>query len=150
MIGTPGSINELLKVHVPAIYAGAGSVLCSLSDGASAQGEGAMLPIDDPAYDAEDVLRGLPSFTGASYDPESGMMVSADQAEIGIAQSDVTIGRAKKGWTGSLRNLDETDLRFTVLDVMQDRTVGVYRLKLEIGKDVGRGRKINRSGEGGV
>jgi hypothetical protein len=150
MIGNPGSVFDLVKVHAPAIYSGAGSVLCSLNNGTTGIGEGALLPTDDPNYDADDELRGIPSFTGVTYDPETGMMVSADQAELGVSQEAVTIGRPIKSWTGQMRNLDGTDLDFTVLEVMQDRTVGVYRLRLEVRKASGRGRRIIRSGEGGV
>lgn len=109
-----------------------------------------MLPTDDAAYDAADELRGLPSFIGICYDPETGLAVSADQAELALDQDKVTIGRPVKGWTGKMRNFDGTDLNFRVLDVLQDRTVGVYRLQLEILKSTGLGRRIVRSGEGGV
>lgn len=147
----PGAIYDLLSGgHLDLVYQGVGSVLCSLNDGTSAIGEGAMLPDTDPSYDATDVLRGLPSFTGASYDPDTGLMISADQAELGVTQASVTIGRPVEGWTGALRNLDGTDLLFRVAEVLQDRTVGAYRMKLEILKAAGEGRRINRAGDSGI
>lgn len=149
-MGAPGQIFTMLAQHKDLIYSGAGSVLCSLSDGTTSLGGGAMLPTDDAAYDAADELRGLPSFIGICYDPETGLAVSADQAELALDQDKVTIGRPVKGWTGKMRNFDGTDLNFRVLDVLQDRTVGAYRLQLEILKSTGLGRRIVRSGEGGV
>lgn len=150
-MNTPGAIYDQLRGgHATLIYEGAGSVLCSLSDGTSAIGEGAMLPTDDPSYDASDVLRGLPSFTGASYDSDTGLMVSADQAEIGVLQSSVTLGRPEAGWMCTMRNFDGTDVTYRIFDVLQDRTLGAYRLKLEISKATGTGRRIERAGEGGV
>ena len=147
----PGAIYDLLKGgHLDLIYQGAGSVLCSLSDGTSSIGEGALLPDTDPNYDPEDELRGIPSFTGAVYDPATGLMISCDQAELSVTQASVTIGRPVDGWTGALRNLDGTDLNFKVAEAMQDRTIGAYRLKLEILKSAGEGRRIIRTGEGGV
>ena len=110
-----------------------------------------MLPETDPSYDADDVLRGIPSFTGAAYDPDTGLMISADQAELGITQASVaSVGRPVEGWTGTMRNLDGTDLSFRVAEVLQDRTVGVYRMKLEILKPAGEGRRIRRAGESGI
>jgi len=150
-MNTPGGIYELLKSHKDLIYSGAGSVLCSFTNKeAQSQGVGALLDSEDPAYDASDSLRGIPSFTGISYDAETGLVVSIDQAEIGVDQAKFTIGRPVKGWTGKMRNLDGTDLTFKVLDVMQDRTVGVFRIRLSVMKDAGQGRRINRAGEGGV
>ena len=151
MIGVPGGIFDLIKAHKPELYSGAASVLCSLTTPASvSQGAGAMLPTDDPEYDADDQLRGIPSFTGVSYDPETGCVVSVDQAELGIDGAKITLGRPVKGWTGKLRNLDGTDLNFRILEVMQDRTLDVFRLRLEILKPAGLGRRIRRNGEGGV
>lgn len=147
----PGHIYELVKSHKDLIYSGAGSVLCQFSTplGAS-QGSGAMLPTDDEEYDATDELRGLPSFIGLSYDPETGMAVSADQAEIAVDAAKLTLGRPVKGWTGAFRNIDGTDLSFRIVDVMQDRTLGTYRIRVEVLKPTGTGRVIVRSGEGGV
>ena len=109
-----------------------------------------MLSPSDPSYDAGDVLRGIPSFTGIMSDPEPGGFITADQAELSVSQEDVTLGRPDEGWTGKLRNIDGTDLSFRVQTVMQDRTIGAYRLKLEILKAAGVGRKIVRIGEGGI
>ncbi|MFI4894429.1 MAG: hypothetical protein ACIAQ0_13520 [Phycisphaerales bacterium JB058] len=109
-----------------------------------------MLPSDDEDYDATDELRGVPSFTGLTYDPETGLPVSADQAEICVATDNISIGRPVKGWTGSMRNVDDTDLDFKVLDVMQDRTIGVMRMRLSVRKSAGTGRVIDRAGIGGV
>lgn len=152
MLGAPGQIySDLLGGHLDLIYAGAGSVLCSLTNASAlSQGIGAMLPVDDENYDAEDELRGLPSFTGISYDPDTGLVVSVDQAEIAIAQKLITVGRPEKGWSGSMKNMDGTTLNFRILDVMQDRTLGVFRIKCTVLKDTGKGRRINRAGEGGV
>ncbi len=150
MYNVPGQLYSLLAQHKDLIYSGAGSVLCSLSNGVSAQGEGALFSPDHADYDAADELRGLPSFTGVSYDPDTGLVVSADQAELALDQEKVTIGRPEKGWTGKMRNFDSTDLNFRVTDVMQDRTIGGYRIVLEILKASGAGRRIRRTGEGGV
>jgi len=149
-MNAPGQLFTLLKQHKDLIYSGAGSVLCTLSSGSSSIGEGAFLSPDDSSYDASDELRGIPSFIGVSYAPDTGLMISADQAELALDQDKVTIGRPVKGWTGKLRNLDETDLNFRIVEVMQDRTIGGYRLRLEILKSAGTGRRIMRSGEGGV
>lgn len=150
----PGSLFDLFQGgHKDLIYSGAGSVLCSLINTLptpQSQGLGAMLPPDDELYDSSDALRGIPSFTGQGYDPETGLTVSADSAEIAIDTSKITIGRPVKGWTGKMRNIDGTDLDFKVLDVMQDRTLGVYRIRLSILKATGTGRRINRAGVGGV
>jgi len=150
MVATGNIFDMLAGGHLNLIYQGAGSVLCSLSNGTSSIGGGALLPTDDPSYDAADELRGIPSFTGAVLDPETGVLISCDQAEIGVTQSSVTIGRPVDTWTGALRNLDGTDLAFRVAEVMQDRTIGAYRLKLEILKPAGQGRRIKRAGPSGV
>lgn len=109
-----------------------------------------MLPVDDENYDASDALRGIPSFIGMDFDASTGMMISADKAEISIDMDRITIGRPEKGWSGEFRNIDGTDLRFRITDVMEDRTVGVFRMPVEILKSAGKGRKINRAGEGGI
>lgn len=149
-MNVPGQLFTLLKQHKDLIYSGAGSVLCSLSNGTSSIGEGALLSSDNPLYDAADELRGIPSFIGVSCDAVTGMMISCDQAELALDQDKVTIGRPEKGWTGKMRNIDDTDLDFTILEVMQDRTIGGYRLRLEIRKPAGAGRRIMRSGASGV
>lgn len=147
----PGQIFELVKSHKDFIYSGAGSLPCQFTDSkGDSQGAGAMLPEDDEAYDASDSLRGIPSFIGLSYDPDTGVPVSADQAELAVDAAKLTLGRPVKGWTGKMRNIDGTDLSFTVSDVMQDRTLGVYRIRLSILKATGTGRRIVRSGDGGV
>ena len=152
MLGTPGGIYDLLNGgHLDLIYSGAGSVLCALTNTvAGTQGYGAMMGTEDPEYDSSDVLRGLPSFTGMSYDAETGLMVSVDQAEIGVPVGNITIGRPIKGWTGKMRNLDGSDIDFRVLDVMQDRTLGVFRIRLSILKAAGLGRRVDRAGVSGV
>ena len=51
MNNVPGYLYTLLAQHKDLIYSGAGSVLCSLSNGVSAQGEGALLSTDHVDYD---------------------------------------------------------------------------------------------------
>jgi hypothetical protein len=150
MVASGNIFDMLAGGHLDLIYQGAGSTMCSLSNGTDSIGEGALLPTDDPSYDAADVLRGIPSFTGAVLDPETGVMISCDQAEVGVTQASVSIGRPVEGWTGALRNMDGTDLAFRVAEVMQDRTIGAYRIKLEILKPAGQGRRIKRAGPSGI
>jgi hypothetical protein len=63
----------------------------------------------------------------------SSIAVINDSAEACINYDDVTIGRIKENWTLSfIQGGTNEVITFRIDNVMEDRTMGVYRLKLSL------------------
>jgi len=120
------------------------SVRCILEDTAgNKQGEGATLPEDNENYDAADELRGLPDQIGLALDAE-GLPIMADSAEFFLNMNSVTLGVVKENWKLTFWNY-EGSKEYRISSVARDKTLGVYRLELQLRKAAKKGAKISRT-----
>jgi len=118
------------------------SVPCILSNRTETQGKNSLLDPTDLNYDSTDVLKCIGNYIGIQLNTENKTSVINDSAEATLNIDDVKIGRPQAGWTISFvpQNTQETNtdtdmVNFKIDYVMEDRTIGVYKLSLSLLKD---------------
>ncbi|HSQ97360.1 MAG TPA: hypothetical protein VLL98_01430 [Rickettsiales bacterium] len=118
------------------------SVPCILSNGTETQGKNSLLDPTDLNYDPTDVLKCIANYIGIQLNTENKTSIINDSAEATLNIDDVKIGRPQAGWIISFvpQNTQETDtntdmINFKIDYVMEDRTIGVYKLSLSLLKD---------------
>jgi hypothetical protein len=117
------------------------SIPCILSNGTDTQGKNSLLDPTDPNYDPTDTLKCVSNYIGIQLN-STGASTINDSAEATLNTDDVKIGRPQAGWTISFvpQNTKDTDINTEMINfkidyVMEDRTVGVYKLSLSLLKD---------------
>ncbi|MDD2839819.1 MAG: hypothetical protein PHY80_01675 [Rickettsiales bacterium] len=118
------------------------SVPCILSNGTEIQGKNSLLDPTDLNYDSADVLKCISNYIGIQLNSETKTSVINDSSEATLNIDDVKIGRPQASWTISFipQNTQETNtdtnmINFKIDYVMEDRTIGVYKLSLSLLKD---------------
>ncbi|HSQ97267.1 MAG TPA: hypothetical protein VLL98_00940 [Rickettsiales bacterium] len=118
------------------------SVTCILSNGTEIQGKNSLLDSTDLNYDPTDILKCIGNYIGIQLNTENKTSIINDSSEATLNIDDVKIGRPQAGWTISFvpQNTQETDtntdmINFKIDYVMEDRTIGVYKLSLSLLKD---------------
>jgi hypothetical protein len=118
------------------------SVPCILSNGTETQGKNSLLDPTDLNYDPTDVLKCIGNYIGIQLNSENKTSIINDSAEATLNIDDVKIGRPQAGWIISFvpQNTKETNtdtdmINFKIDYVMEDRTIGVYKLSLSLLKD---------------
>ena len=123
------------------------SVPCILSNGTEIQGKNSLLDPTDLNYDLTDVLKCIGNYIGIQLNSENKTSIINDSAEATLNVDDVKIGRPQAGWTISfipqnIKKIDDQEtntntnmINFKIDYVMEDRTIGVYKLSLSLLKD---------------
>lgn len=134
-------INALLKKHKKTcLIAGNGRAYeCTLKPTSTAAG----FP-----------LKGVSNFVGATFD-ENGNGYFGDSFDITLDSDDVrefTNLTPVAGWfiTVTFPEYNNTKVTFKIENVAIDRTLGMYLLHCSASKDEGKGKRINRNGNGGI
>jgi hypothetical protein len=105
-----------------AIFTGVGSVPCILTNTNNETQE----------------VRCIGDFVGAILNPISGAYEMNDSSECCIDYQSVTIGEIKENWRLSFKQAGTGEIMdFKVDNVMFDRTLGLYRLKISLLKQGG-------------
>lgn len=93
------------------------SVPCVLSNGTETQKD----------------LKCIGDFVGIEIDRKTGSSIINDSSEAVINYDDVKIGKIESGWTLSFLQGGTNEIIDFMIDyVMQDKTAGVYKLKLSL------------------
>ncbi|HSQ97117.1 MAG TPA: hypothetical protein VLL98_00155 [Rickettsiales bacterium] len=118
------------------------SVPCILSNGTEIQGKNSLLDPTDLNYDQTDILKCIGNYIGIQLNTENKTSIINDSAEATLNIDDVKIGRPQAGWTISFvpqntknTNINTEMINFKIDYVMEDRTIGVYKLSLSLLKD---------------
>ena len=107
------------------------AVSCILDNGTEEQGRGATLPQTDPEYDEEDSLKGVANFIGLTISSDNIALIN-DSSEICLDFQDIKIGTPTIKWTIEIEDINTGNFfKFKLKDIIRDRTVGVYRIKIE-------------------
>ncbi len=81
---------------------------------------------------------------------DTGLGIVGDSAEATFDINDITIGRPEKGWQVEFFMHVGEKLKFVISEVMEDRIVGIYQLKLGVVSSHGLGRRVLRQSKGGI
>jgi hypothetical protein len=113
---------DILAADRASIFNGVGSVPCTLTNLSGTTQE----------------LRCIGDFVGAVLNPISGVYEMNDSSECCINYRDVYLGEIKANWQLSFLQPGTNELiNFKVDNVMVDRTLGLYKLKISILKPGG-------------
>lgn len=129
------------------------SSACILSNGKEIQGKNSLLDKNDINYNSEDTLKCIGNFIGISLNDNgannSNIAIMSDSAECNINIDDIKIGKLAKDWLLSFVPIGINKMiDFKIDNILEDRIIGTYRIKLSILKKSDSSNSILKNNRG--